>query len=139
MKFSTKVDWWIGAAIALAPIAMIGAAIASRSIWVFVGGFIYMGLLSLILFPCEYVFESKNLVVRSGLIRWRIPFNEIDEVKPTRNPLSSPAWSLDRLWISYGKRNVMVSPREKKKFLEAIAQRAGLKASDGKWVREGKG
>lgn len=135
MKFATKVDWWIAAAIALAPIAMVGAAIATRDIWVFAGGFVYLGLLSLILFPCEYVFESKNLVVRSGLIRWKVPFDEIHEVKPTRNPLSSPAWSLDRLCISYGRKNVMVSPSEKKKFLETIAQRAYLTLSDGKWIR----
>lgn len=40
---------------------------------------------------------------------------------PTRGPLSSPALSLDRLRIEYGKRGVvLISPREKEAFVRAL-------------------
>ena len=58
-----------------------------------------------------------------------LPLNEIEEITPTHNPLSSPALSLDRLWISYRragkKRAVMISPEDKEGFLKAVARRGG--------------
>ena len=42
-------------------------------------------------------------------------------IRPTRNPLSSPALSLDRLRIDYGSgRSIMVSPEDKDKFIGDI-------------------
>mgnify|MGYP000884344381 FL=1 len=135
MRFGTKVDWWIVLVLAFAPVSMATAAIVTRDVWVLVGGFLFLGALSLIIVPCEYVLENKWLVVRSGLIRYRVPYDQIDEVRPTNNPLSSPAWSLDRLWISYGRKNIMISPKEKRKFLDAVALRANLKKEGDKLVK----
>jgi hypothetical protein len=46
---------------------------------------------------------------------------DITAITPTSNPLSSPALSLDRLRIDYGKgRSVMISPRDKQGFLGAM-------------------
>ena len=48
---------------------------------------------------------------------------DIIDVTETRNPLSSPALSLDRLRIRYGAdKHIMVSPDDKTGFLDAIAQ-----------------
>jgi hypothetical protein len=45
-------------------------------------------------------------------------------VVPTRNPLSSPALSLDRLRIEYGQgRAIMISPADKGPFLRALEER----------------
>ncbi|MFQ5610075.1 MAG: PH domain-containing protein [Woeseiaceae bacterium] len=43
-------------------------------------------------------------------------------MQPTRNPLSSPALSLDRLKITYGPKNrkVLVSPADKESFVQAL-------------------
>ncbi|MCZ2155465.1 MAG: PH domain-containing protein, partial [Bryobacterales bacterium] len=76
-------------------------------------------------YPCEYLFEAKYLIVRSGLLRIRIPLLAITSVKPSRNPLSAPAWSLDRLDIRYGRtKRVLISPREKDAFLADLELRA---------------
>jgi hypothetical protein len=48
-------------------------------------------------FPLNYEIASGELVARSGLMRWRVPLDAIQEVSPSRNPASAPAWSLDRL------------------------------------------
>jgi hypothetical protein len=37
----------------------------------------------------NYVIEERDLVVRSGPLRWHIPIHEIEDIQPTRNPLSS--------------------------------------------------
>lgn len=71
-----------------------------------------------------YRFEARQLIVRSGPFRWRIPIAEITEVVPTSNPISSPALSLDRLRIVYGEgRTLLVSPRDQDGFRREIEVR----------------
>jgi hypothetical protein len=54
-----------------------------------------------------------------------VPIAEIESVKPSRNPLSSPACSLDRLHVRYhsSKRGVLVSPADKPGFLHELVSR----------------
>jgi hypothetical protein len=56
-----------------------------------------------------------------------MPLKEIEKITLTHNPLSSPALTLDRLWITYRhggkKRAVMISPLDKDGFLKAVAAR----------------
>src|SRR5690606_34291240 len=55
----------------------------------------------------------------------------IEEVYPTRNPLSAPAWSLDRLAVRYrtGQRRglALISPARQDAFLSLLGERAGLR------------
>ncbi|MFK8043151.1 PH domain-containing protein [Congregibacter sp.] len=69
----------------------------------------------------KYVVSDDNLRVSCGPFSWSIPVSEITSVSETRNPLSSPALSLDRLELSYthGK-SIMLSPSDKQAFREAI-------------------
>lgn len=90
---------------------------------------IYMGLI----FPMRYGLNDLELTVRFGLCRQRIPLHSIREVRRTRNPLSSPALSLDRLHLQFGDgffKAVMISPLDRDEFLADIRERAGL-ALDG--------
>lgn len=80
-------------------------------------------LIASILVGTHYTVDKKTLKIVSGPIRLRVSLDDINSVKATRNPLSSPALSLDRLMINYGKnRKVMVSPADKRGFLKAIGQ-----------------
>ncbi len=83
------------------------------------------GFMLWVLYGTWYEFSGKTLLIRSGPFWFRVPLNEIDGVEPTRNPLSSPACSLDRLMIRYrdGKRRIMISPHDKVGFLRALANR----------------
>lgn len=89
------------------------------------------GLVILLLtYPLRYEILPSQLTVRCGLMRWRIPLSSIQEIRPTRNPLSAPAWSLDRLQIDYSKngerRSLLISPKDKSAFMREIASaRAG--------------
>jgi hypothetical protein len=95
---------------------------------------IYVG----VLFPMRYGLDDTHLLVRFGLLRLRIPLADIAEVQPTRNPLSSPALSLDRLSVQFGKGildTVMISPADRGHFVDALAQKAGLKREGDRLVR----
>lgn len=71
-----------------------------------------------------YVLTSSELLVRSGPFRWRVPLADIREIKPTRNPLSSPALSLDRLEVRYRHGMLLISPADKDGFLRSLVSRA---------------
>lgn len=79
-----------------------------------------------VLYSTRYRLERDALVVRSGPFRWKVGLDSIEEVVPTRNPLSSPACSLDRLRIRYaGSRiGIMISPESKGAFLRDLVARA---------------
>ena len=80
-------------------------------------------LIASILVGTHYTVDKKTLKIVSGPIRLRVSLDDINSVRATRSPLSSPALSLDRLMINYGKnRKVMVSPADKRGFLTAIGQ-----------------
>ena len=91
--------------------------------WIILASIAVAGLIIWIMLGTWYFVDREVLKVVCGPIRWRIPLDEITSVERTRSPLSSPALSLDRLLIRYGKRRrIMVSPDDKDGFLAAIGQ-----------------
>lgn len=93
-------------------------------------------------YPLNYEITSGELVARSGLMRWRVPLASIQEVTPSRNPASSPAWSLDRLRVEYLKgtetRALYISPEDKAAFLSDLAESTpGLELRGDRAVRLG--
>lgn len=141
--YPSKIDWWLGLILVVAPITTLGGltialstghGIAVAALGVLVLAAIYLGLV----FPMRYGMDREHLIVRYGLIRHRIPLRDITEVVPTRNPLSSPALSLDRLRITSGQglfKSVMISPAAKLEFLAELARRAELRPEADRWVR----
>ena len=82
-------------------------------------------------YPLYYEITPAELKIRCGLlIRQRIPLSAIEEVSPTRNPASAPAWSLDRLRVNYRKGGetgaALISPADKEGFLRELAASGGL-------------
>lgn len=126
MRFRTKVDWWLGLIMGVAIVVYLWLMITAGDMTVFLWALLPILIIVGLCYPCDYTFTEDKLVVRSGLIKWRIPYTKIYRVKPTHNPLSSPAWSLDRLMIYYGKIWVMVSPERRNEFLAELIKRTGL-------------
>ena len=129
--YASKVDWWLGILVVLAPVVAVGGALAALSSGapstVAVAGVVIIAIVYLgAVFPMRYGIDDDVLVVRYGLIRQRVPLADITRVERTRNPLSSPALSLDRLMIHYGRRRIMISPGEREDFLAELARRARL-------------
>ena len=131
MKFPSKIDGWL---IPVMLVSFAGILVALISVmitptpwpvrvltWVVAVGVLF--LLFSVFRGTYYVVENDELRVVSGPFRWRIPLADITGVEATRNPLSSPALSMDRLKVSYGKRKfVLVSPEDKTGFIRALRQ-----------------
>jgi membrane protein YdbS with pleckstrin-like domain len=83
-------------------------------------------ILALLVFPCRYTLEPDHLLVRAGVLRWRITYRDITAIAPSRNPLSSPALSLRRVKVSYGSTYLLISPRDRERFMAELRQRVAL-------------
>lgn len=82
------------------------------------------GLTLWIWFSTGYTITETHLIVRSAFIVSRIPLADIKRVKPTRNPLSSPALSLNRLEIRTKKGlGPLISPQRQDEFLQLLRER----------------
>ena len=83
-----------------------------------------VGLPVWLIVATNYTLSVAALDVRCGPFVWRVPLREIRSITPTRNPLSSPALSLDRLRIAFGQsKSIMISPRDKERFLKELRNR----------------
>lgn len=101
-------------------------------LWVLI---VYAG----VLFPLRYGIGNGYLTIRYGICRQRVPLAEIRAVSPTRNPLSSPALSLDRLHVRFGDgffKAVLISPAEREEFLRHLASAAGLQHDGDRLTRD---
>ncbi len=131
VTFRSKVDTWLVVALVISSAAgliavltvgiSVSAPVTLASAAIVVLG---IGLPMWVLLATTYTFTGTHLNVRSGPFRWRIPLNEIRSVTPTRNPLSSPALSLDRLRIEYGQgKSIMISPAPREEFMQELRKR----------------
>ncbi|MFO1494948.1 MAG: PH domain-containing protein [Lysobacterales bacterium] len=74
-----------------------------------------------LLFGTKYTLDTKLLKVQSGPMMWHILIEDITSISATDSVRSAPALSLNRLLVNYGaKCCIMISPRNRKKFLAEI-------------------
>jgi len=129
-RFKSKIDrWLLYLLIAVMVFEVVVMSIAAtqakqpgEAIAMIVAALAIVALLGSMLVGTHYTVDGDTLRVACGPFRWKVPIAAIESVEATRNPLSSPALSLDRLRIHYGKRRIMISPADKAGFLKAIGQ-----------------
>ena len=132
--YRSRVDIWIPAVMALSLLAAIAGifvgGMQEGPLRVAQGGFIVLGVagfLAWILLGTTYTLEGRELIVRSGPMRWKIAIDDIHSIEPARGlkkGRSSPALSMDRLLITYGSdKSLMISPDERERFLADIKAR----------------
>jgi hypothetical protein len=145
MIYPTKKDLWITLIVLLGGLAILiqaGSLIVVKGFnhpetWIICGAAIfYFGILWLLAYPINYEITLSTLEICSGiLLHYKIPLSSIVRVSSTRNPLSSPAWSLDRLRIDYikngKKRVILISPKDKEDFLRQLVKMAPALESKG--------
>ncbi|WP_417346948.1 PH domain-containing protein [Ferrimonas sp.] len=125
MTFRSKIDTWLLVVLLLGIAGSLYGAVEAVRIdagWVTACVLIITaGMLAWLLVSTKYVVSDEMLRVQAGPFSWQIDIVSIRSVRETRSPVSSPALSLDRLEISYGSgQTIMVSPKEKARFLKAI-------------------
>lgn len=111
-------------------VVVIGAVAVSggdplKSTMIIIACLLGIVLIASMILRTVYVVDGDVLTIWSGPFRFKIPLRQIESVRASKSPLSSPALSLDRLVIRYGRRRIMVSPADKMGFLNAIGQDLG--------------
>jgi hypothetical protein len=144
ITFPSKVDRWIVWLTAI-PLTILAAAVTSALLAgpPLPAAFLMVGLEVLIVAfivwtyrGTRYLVTDREVIARSGPFRWRIEIAGIESIRPSRSPLSSPAMSLDRLEIRYGGgRRLLISPKDREGFLEAVVARSRSLVLDGGQVR----
>ena len=131
LTFASRIDGWLLVVLlgsALACLFAAGSIVMSRMagpLWLAAAVVLVGCVLPVwLLVATNYVLTATTLDIRSGPFKWRVPIADVTNISPTRNPVSSPALSLDRLRIDYGdSRWIIVSPREKERFVRELEQR----------------
>jgi hypothetical protein len=127
--FNSKQDLWLIAIIYLSSLICFFA-----SAYVIAEGFSTVNIIVAVLtcviggiFPIwliislQYQVDEKMLNIKCGPFKWKIELSTIKSVEPSTDMISSPALSLDRLLIVYGKgKVVLVSPKDKEGFISAL-------------------
>lgn len=69
----------------------------------------------------RYFVSETELIIKSAFgKKIKVTIDSIKKIKETNNPISSPANSLDRLEIFYGKQSVIISPQQKTEFINHL-------------------
>lgn len=134
MKFRSKIDWWLLLIFVVITANILMKIYEANYHYSLASNFPHLVIYSLVIlviwlpiFNTYYVVENNTLIIKSLVFRWKINIDDITEIEPTHNPLSSPALSLDRLKIYYMKNgeitSVMISPKDKERFFQAINKR----------------
>ena len=126
--FRSKIDLWLVVVTVAAPIVVLefildGLNISARFAELLAMAIVVvvLGLVLWLYFSTRYTISGDFLLVKAGPFSWVIPIDEITSIEPTRNSMSSPALSLDRLLIHYGHgAELMISPRDKPGFMTEL-------------------
>jgi len=125
LKYPSKID--------LKLLVIVDAILMTNLVWMVylqsVIGIIIIALTSAfvihVFVTTYYVVTSDHfLIVKSSfLINKKISIQDITSIKESNNILSSPALSFDRIEIKYKDGSILVSPREKEKFIQELKAR----------------
>ena len=128
--YKSNVDLWIAIILILVVVLGVFSIILSiffgtsvnESIGLGITG-IVMILSVLIFLPVNYTLLESQLLIRFGLFRHRINYQDIKSVKKTFNLLSSPALSLKRIEIQYSKGIgfTLISPNDIESFVKDLS------------------
>jgi len=144
MKFKAKIDWWM---------LLIFVSFLALNIWavwgLFTGGagsiilaIVFTPINIFLMLPIwlntYYLLDESELLVKCGLGKGtRIGYSQITSVSKTRNLISAPALSLDRLEVRYKSISgsfsdtVIISPKDRAGFIEQLQiKNTDIEASD---------
>ena len=126
--YKSKVDTWLVGVVVVVSIGPIVPFLLKdfSLIALFIVATILVFVISL-LFTIVYVVVNNKLIIKYGYL-FSLEYNikDIKSITPTHTFMSAPAASLDRLKIDFGSEVVVVSPKEKDKFIKNLKQIANI-------------
>ena len=123
LRFRSKVDLWL-VLLSVAPcFLLVYPAIREASqgtVWVPLVILLPVGAFVWMLRSTVYVVSGTTLTARCMGSTRRIPLQSITALRASRDPLSAPALSLDRIGVLHGGGTLLVSPADRAGFVQAI-------------------
>ncbi|MFM2213583.1 MAG: hypothetical protein RL427_846 [Bacteroidota bacterium] len=115
--YRSKVDWWLVILILSVFGFPIVQGIQTKEYMLSLVFFMLLSLFYILAITLKYKIEGDYL----SIWRTKIDIKTIRKVYPTRNPLSSPALSINRIAIVYNKYDeVLISPKDRADFIEEL-------------------
>jgi hypothetical protein len=115
--YRSKIDWWLMLVVYGAFVFPIVEGIRMKQ---YIMSLVFVGiilLISVLFYTTRYTIEGENLLIW----RTKIDIKSIRKIYKTRNPLSSPALSIDRIAIVYNKFDeVLISPADRAAFIQEL-------------------
>lgn len=126
--YPSKVDWWIGAIMILAPLIHLPLGVwvitqgqTMLGVGLIFWGFIIGGIITSLTWPCQYTLTGSKLIIRSGLMTDPIGYSKIVSIEESGSWMSAPALSLDRVKIELKDgSHRLISPEKKEEFIEKV-------------------
>ena len=132
----SKIDIWIALLLVAGPLILVNLGIylhktgEEQNSLICISAGMLIGVVTWILaFPCQYTLEDKSLLAQSGILKWRIPYAEIQTVELSNSILSSPALSLQRIEVQYDRGRILISPNERDLFLKELRKKVSMAKS----------
>lgn len=115
--YRSKVDWWLVVLILSVFGFPIVQGIQTKEYMLSVVFIMLLSLFYILAITLKYKIEGEYL----SIWRTKIDIKTIRKVYATRNPLSSPALSINRIAIVYNKFDeVLISPKDRADFIEEL-------------------
>jgi len=123
----SKIDIWIALLLVAGPLILVNLGIylhktgeEQNSLICISAGMLIGVVIWILAFPCQYTLEDKSLLAQAGILKWRIPYAEIQTVELSNSILSGPALSLQRIEVQYDRGRILISPNERDLFLKEL-------------------
>ena len=130
------IDIWIALLLVAGPLILLNLGIylhktgEEQNSLICISAGMLIGVVTWILaFPCQYTLEDKSLLAQSGILKWRIPYAEIQTVELSNSILSGPALSLQRIEVQYDRGRILISPNERDLFLKELRKKVSMAKS----------
>ena len=132
----SKIDIWIALLLVAGPLILVNLGIylhktgEEQNSLICISAGMLLGVVTWILaFPCQYTLEDKSLLAQSGILKWRIPYAEIQTVELSNSILSGPALSLQKIEVQYDRGRILISPNERDLFLKELRKKVSMAKS----------
>ncbi len=79
------------------------------------------GIVALLFFNTYYLIDKDTLKIHCGFFNFKpIDISKVEKITKTNSILSSPAPSFDRIEVYYGDNSIIISPKDKIKFVKDL-------------------
>jgi hypothetical protein len=132
--YPSRVDpWIIGVTVTPAVVAVVTLSLAYartgaiQAIYPLFALLLAGAVVIWVMLTTRYRVSGRDITIRSGPFRWRIPLSEIRSIEPASGFMalrSGPALSMQRLVITYREgRQLLISPEDQQRFIADVRSR----------------